>query len=119
MPVSSKKKRGKQRKAAKNQATEIENIRRRAVTTPDDSQLEALVSDRFALLISMGDHEATASLCSSEQTTTPLVKSGILSTVLSFVKCCESDSFDELVQAAYTERGLGIGPIGTLGYGVR
>ena len=61
MPVSSKKQRGKQRKAAKNQTASAASTSA-TTTIPNGLELEALVTERYALLISMGDHDATTSL---------------------------------------------------------
>ena len=60
----------------------------------------------------MGDHDATTSLCQSEQTVTPIAKSGILSTVLSFIQQCENDTFDNVVlSAACAARAAGVGAL--------
>ena len=107
---TSKKQRGKQRKAAKNQATSA--VSTSTTNIPNGLELEALVTERYALLISMGDHDATTSLCQSEQTVTPIAKSGILSTVLSFIQQCENDTFDNVVlSAACAARAAGVGAL--------
>ena len=144
---ASKKQRGKQRKAAKQSAAAnneqvpvtpppppsdefpmpyqnaqgeicMPMSRAAATATIDDLKLESIVSTRVALLVSNCDHEATTSLCSNEQCLTPIVKSGILSTVLNFLKRCEIRKFDHFVSSvAQCTRRLGIAISGGSGGG--
>ena len=127
---TSKKQRGKQRKAAKQAAAtnneQVELCQNHPATTittenepatSSDSELEAFVSERYAQLVSMGDHKATAVLCAipkEERSMTPIVKSGILSTVLSFIKRCRTDTFDNVVLTAYAAHSGTVGFSGTL-----
>ena len=112
--TSSKKKRGKQRKAAKAAATSNEvgsggdriNALARGEIAPPQSYAEVinilngLPHKTIVEMIQNGDNISTCALANSYVEGLSLESSGILSIVLDFLKRCENDTFDEVMADA-------------------
>ena len=120
MVSSSKKKRGKQRKAAKNQDDDTSDLRYARID--GRTFLEKSQQDRYAKLVSIGDNNVTNAVqdligpvVQAKGTNHPFAtpsddgtytfvnisieQSGILTTVLNFLKRCENETFHQVMNS--------------------
>ena len=91
--ASSKKIRGKQRKIAKREAA-AKSLR--VIGGPDGPYIDEGQQDKCAVLVRQGDKYATEALAYADNNIS-LVRSGIASTILDFLKRCEHETFEEVV----------------------